>query len=42
MTQKCYVIVCRCDGKNLRAYENLDYYKMIARRLKQHKNLFRK
>lgn len=42
MTQKCYVIVCRCEGKNLKTYENLDYYRMIARKYKENKNPFRR
>ena len=38
MANKTYVMVCRCDGNNLKAFENLDYYSMIGRKYKQHKN----
>lgn len=38
MANKTYVIVCRCEGNNLKAFENLDYYRMIGRKYKQHKN----
>lgn len=41
MAERTYAIVCRCEGNNLKAFENLDYYRMISRRYKQH-NLFRK
>lgn len=42
MDNKCYVIVCRCDGKNLKAYENLDYYWMLRKQVNKHKKLFKK
>lgn len=43
MAEKFYAIVCRCDGKSLKAYENLAYYQMIGRKHKQHqKKLFKK
>lgn len=32
MAQKTYTIVCRCQGNNLKAFENLDYYYMIGRK----------
>lgn len=37
MSDKFFAIVCRCDGKNLKAFENLDYYEMIARRARNKK-----
>lgn len=39
--QKFYAIVCRCDGKNLKAYENLEYYQMLTKQYKNRK-LFKK
>lgn len=41
MEEKVYSIVCRCSGTNLKAYENLDYYRQIARRCNQKKSLFK-
>lgn len=41
MADKSYAIVCRCSGTNLKAYENLDYYRSISRKLKQKNNLFK-
>lgn len=35
MTRKCYVIVCSCNGQNLKTYDNLDYYREIGRKYKQ-------
>lgn len=40
MSKKFYAMVCKCDGNNLKVYENLGYYEMIARKAKK-KNLFR-
>lgn len=39
MEQKDYAIVCRCNGKNLKAFENLDFYHKIGRKHKQHWNV---
>lgn len=42
MGKKFYAIVCRCDGKNLKAFENLEYYEMLARKKRKNKKkLFR-
>lgn len=32
--EKCYALVCSCNGMNLKAYTDLGYYFEIGRKLK--------